>query len=203
MQRVLDGFVALEGLDGAGTTTQLGLLAAALSARGRAHHCTSEPTDGMLGREIRRILRRELQVHPYTLALLYAADRSEHLHHPQEGMLAHLDRGELVVTDRYLFSSLAYQSVQCGFERVLALNEAFPLPRHVVFVDTPVEVSQKRLHGRVQAELFDAEEVQRAVLANYERALDTFADSGMRVHRVDGTLPADRVGRDICEALGV
>jgi dTMP kinase len=203
MAVLLDGFVAIEGLDGAGTTTQMELLASALAADGRAHHVTCEPTGGTLGQEIRRILHREIKVHPLTLALLFAADRNEHLNDPEGGILARVGRGELVITDRYLFSSLAYQSEQCGFDTVLALNAGFPLPRHLVFVDTPVEVSQTRVRGRGQQELFDAEELQRRVLANYERALALFSTSGMLLHRVDGTRPPREISRDICEALGL
>jgi dTMP kinase len=203
MQRVLDNFVALEGLDGSGTTTQRALLVSALTAAGRACHSTWEPTDGRLGGEIRRVLRLEIGVHPLTLALLFAADRNEHLHDPQDGILSHLQRGELVLTDRYLFSSLAYQSEQCGFDRVLSLNSAFPLPRHVVFLDTPVEVSQSRVRSRGALELFDAEEVQRRVLGHYQRALSLFPDSGMLVHRVDGARPPEVICRDICEILGI
>jgi dTMP kinase len=201
MAEVLDGFVVLEGLDGAGTTTQMELLESALTSRGRRCHTTWEPTDGPLGQEIRRALRRQKAVHPLTLAFLFAADRNEHVHEPQSGILAHLARGELVITDRYLFSSLAYQSEQCGFEYVLSLNSLFPLPRDLVFVDTPVSVCQQRLRSRGQAELFDGESMQRRVLAHYERALSLFPDSGMRLHRVDGTGTADSVCRDICEAL--
>lgn len=203
MTRVLDDFVALEGLDGAGTTTQRALLASALAAAGRPGHSTWEPTDGRLGGEIRRVLRLEIGVHPLTLALLFAADRNEHLHDPKDGILAHLERGDLVVTDRYLFSSLAYQSEQCGFDRVLSLNSGFPLPRHVVFLDTPVEVSQARLRARDAQELFDAEEVQRRVRAHYERALSLFPDSGMLVHRLDGTRAPEEINRDICRILGI
>jgi dTMP kinase len=203
MVRVLDGFVALEGLDGAGTTTQLERLASALAAAGRPCHATWEPTDGSVGAVIRRVLRREIELQPFTLALLFAADRNEHLHDPADGILAHLARGELVVTDRYLFSSLAYQGEQCGFEPVLALNAGFPLPRHLLFVDTPVAVSQERLRGRGSEELFDAAEMQRRVRANYERALAQFASSGMLVHRLDGTRPPEAISKDICAALGM
>lgn len=203
MAEVLDGFVAIEGLDGAGTTTQLGLLSAALQAAGRPYHATREPTDGRLGAEIRRILRREFAVQPFTLALLFAADRNEHLHDPADGILAHLGRGELVVTDRYLFSSLAYQGEQCGYERVLALNARYPLPRHLLFVDTPVAVSQERLRGRGSPELFDAAETQSRVRAHYERALREFGSSGMLLHRLDGTRAPEAISRDICAALGV
>lgn len=189
---VLDNFIVLEGLDGAGTTTQLRLADARLGERGVAHLCTGEPTGGEIGLLLRRILRRELQVTPETVALLFAADRTEHVRE----MTGRLERGEVVVCDRYLFSSLAYQSVACDFHFVLRLNRAFPLPRHVAFLDTPVPVSQQRLSLRGGRELFDGEEIQEAIRAGYRRAFGLFAGSGMEVHTLDGgQSPQDIFGK--------
>ena len=197
MAEVLERFVALEGLDGAGTTTQLRLVSEALAARGVSCHATSEPTEGPYGREARRALRREIDIHPLTLAFLFAADRNEHLRDPRDGILKHLAAGTTVITDRYLFSSLAYQSVQSGFDHVFAINSAFPVPRDVVFLDTPLEICQGRLRERGRLEIFDEERVQRDVLARYRRALDAYAGSGMRVHRVDGSRSAEAICADI------
>ncbi len=186
---VLEGFIVLEGLDGAGTTTQLRLAEQQLAADGRPHFCTLEPTDHALGLLIRDVLTHRRAVHPTTLALLFAADRAEHLLAPGAGILKRLERGELVVSDRYLFSSLAYQSLDCDFEYVRALNDGFPLPRDVVFLDTPVRESQRRLGSRGGPELFDGADIQDRILENYRRGFDLFRDSGLRLHILDGTLP--------------
>jgi dTMP kinase len=136
-------------------------------------------------------------VHPTTLALLFAADRAEHLLERGAGILKRLERGELVLSDRYLFSSLAYQSLDCDFEYVRALNAGFPLPRDVVFLDTPVRESQRRLGGRGGPELFDGADIQDRILDNYRRGFALYRDSGLRLHVLDGTLPPD----DIFEKL--
>ena len=115
---ILRSFIVLEGLDGAGTSTQLKLLSQRLSSAGKKHTATWEPTDGPVGKLLRAILAREVKALPTTTAMLYAADRNEHLHAPEAGILATASRGELVVCDRYLFSSLAYQSIECGFDFV-------------------------------------------------------------------------------------
>jgi dTMP kinase len=190
---VLDRFVVLEGLDGAGTTTQLQLAAEKLEKSGRPSFCTSEPTSGPIGRQVRDVLTRRLRVQPRTLALLFAADRTEHLTEPRTGMLSRLERGELVVCDRYLFSSLAYQSLDCDFDFVLALNREFPLPRHVVFLDTPVPESQRRLAARSgsRPELFDGEDLQERIRANYHKAFELFRPAGLQLHVLDGTLPQE------------
>jgi len=188
-------FIVLEGLDGAGTTTQLRLAAQKLGERHLPHCCTSEPTAGPLGRIIRDILAHRLKTHPRTLALLFAADRTEHLHEPGTGILDRLKRGELVICDRYLFSSLAYQSLDCDFEFVYALNREFIIPRHLVFLDTPIELSQSRLAARSagDTELFEALGVQSRILANYGRAFELYREAGMQLHRIDGSIPADEV----------
>ena len=108
--------MVLEGLDGAGTTTQLRMLSERLARDGKQHWATWEPTDGTIGKMLRGILARDIRAHPRTVALLYAADRSEHVHEPQTGIEARTRNGELVICDRYLFSSLAYQGLECGYE---------------------------------------------------------------------------------------
>jgi dTMP kinase len=199
---VLDRFIVLEGLDGAGTTTQLRLAAEKLAADGRPHFCTSEPTDHPLGLLIREVLTHRRSVHPTTLALLFAADRAEHLLAAGGGILNHLERGELVISDRYLFSSLAYQSLDCDFEYVRALNAEFPLPRDVVFLDTPVRESQRRLGGREGLELFDGAEIQDRILENYRRGFALYRDSGLRLHVLDGTLPPAEIFENFWKIIG-
>ncbi len=187
--QVLENFVILEGLDGSGTTTQLILADEALDSRGIPHFCTGEPTKKPVGRIIRQILKRQIRARPETVALLFAADRNEHLYEENDGILSHLRRGELVICDRYLFSSLAYQSLACDPEFVFSLNRAFPLPKHVVFLDTPVAVSQQRLTTRSVGgpELYDSHEIQQDILSAYERGFRLFSGSDMRLHRLDGS----------------
>ncbi len=186
---ILQRFVVLEGLDGAGTTTQLRLLSERLARDGRPHAATWEPTDGVIGKMLRSILARDFKAHPRTVALLYAADRSEHVHAPQTGIEARTREGELVISDRYLFSSLAYQGQECGDEYVLALNSGFPLPETLIFLDTPVEVCQERLAERRKTELYDGAAFQSRVREAYLRAIERYAGTGMQVSLVNGDRP--------------
>jgi dTMP kinase len=98
-----------------------------------------------------------------------------------------------VVSDRYLFSSLAYQSIECGFERVLGLNDGYPLPELLVFLDTPVVVSQARLDRRTHRELYDGAGFQARVREGYLRAFEHFEESGMRVLTIDGGRPVGEI----------
>ncbi len=171
---VLKNFIVIEGIDGAGTTTQLRILDKRLSSKGINHYCTFEPTDRRIGLLIRDILHKKVRANPDTVALLFAADRSEHLHDPSEGVIARTMRGEIVISDRYLFSSLAYQSVESGFDFVYALNSRFPLPELVFFIDTPPDISQERLKTREKRELFDRIDFQERVRKLYLKTFEFF-----------------------------
>ena len=189
---ILDRFVVFEGLDGAGTSTQLGLLQHALRARGTACFATCEPTDGPIGRLIRTVLRGELSVSGCTLALLFAADRAEHLHAP-DGVLAALRAGGCVASDRYLFSSVVYQSTDCPPYYVSAINARFPLPRRLIFIDTPPEECQRRIAARGARELFDRLPLQRRLRERYLEVNAHYASLGVEVLTVDGSGPRGAV----------
>src|SRR5438552_7626627 len=102
--------MVIEGIDGAGTTTQTRLLTDWLRGRGLAAHRTREPSDGPIGRLIREILGQPPgAMTGGPMALLFAADRLDHLAREIEPALA---RGEQVLCDRYYHSSFAYQAVE-------------------------------------------------------------------------------------------
>ncbi len=196
MQRlyeILGNFLVIEGLDGAGTTTQAGLLARRCEAEGISHWLTSEPTTGTVGTLIRRFLRGDEPVHPDTMALLFAADRSEHVNAPEIGIRARCSGGEFVITDRYLFSSLAYQTVGCDPEFVAAANSRFPLPGLLIYLDVPVEECVRRLAARSHREIYELVDFQEQVRARYEQLLPTYQDSGMEIARIDGTAGTDEI----------
>ena len=200
MATVLKNFIVFEGLDGAGTTTQMQLLAEACDKRNRACKATFEPTDKPLGRLVRSILKKQIVTTPLALAMLYAADREDHLHNPIYGLVAELEAGKMVISDRYLYSSLAYQSVECEFERVAALND-FPSPEYICFIDTPIEECIRRINGRdAEVELFERAEFLALVKENYERIFASL-DEGVTLVRLDGTLPKEEIARQVREIL--
>lgn len=198
---ILQKFIVLEGLDGAGTTTQMRLLAERLAKQGTAYSATCEPTDGVIGRLLRSVLALETRAHPRTVALLYAADRNEHVKAPLTGIEARTKEGELVICDRYLFSSIAYQSIDCGIDFVLGINAGFPLPQCLIFLDTPVEVCQDRLAHRGKPELFDGVAFQSRVREGYMQTLERYRGTGMHIVRVDGDRPAGLIHGDVWKVL--
>lgn len=200
-QTILKNFLVLEGLDGAGTTTQLRLLRERLLKQGYSCYGTFEPSDGPVGRLIRKILAKEISVTPTTLAYLFASDRNEHLYNPEEGIIAQIKKGNFVICDRYIFSSLAYQTTGSGYDFVYSLNNSFPLPEICVFIDVPEEVCETRMSNRLGRELFDDRPIQRSILENYEKAFSLLLPRGIKFLRVDGRLPIAEVTEKIWSFL--
>lgn len=200
MATVLKNFIVFEGLDGAGTTTQMQLLAEACDRQNRSCKATFEPTDKPLGRLVRSILKKQIVTTPLALAMLYAADREDHLHNPIYGLVADLEAGKMVISDRYLYSSLAYQSVECDFDRIAALND-FPSPEYIFFIDTPIEECIRRINGRgTDAELFERAEFLSVVKDNYERIFASL-EAGVTLVRLDGTRTKEEISQTVRSIL--
>jgi dTMP kinase len=193
---ILDNFIVFEGLDGAGTTTQARLLSDHLTATGRSVFLTCEPTDGPIGRLIREILSGSATVTHHALAMLYAADRHDHLYGGQ-GMLEQLRDHDLVISDRYFYSSVAYQAVDVPKEDVLSYNAPYPHPMIIIYIDTPVSECLKRIDtSRDSRDIFEHEHFQQAVYENYEQMFSEISEQIMFC-RIDGRLPIDQIHRQI------
>jgi dTMP kinase len=169
--------LVLEGIDGAGTTTHAARLADRLRAARVPVRATREPSDGPIGTLVRQVLTGRMVVPGgrapgwATMALLFAADRMDHVESEIEPFLAD---GGVVVSDRYDASSLAYQSVSSGRQAKDAVEWIRSLNRHVrrpdltIVLDvSPETAAQRRLLRGEAAQLYDHYEVQRALAAFY------------------------------------
>lgn len=188
-------FVVVEGLDGAGTTTQAERLAAALrSRRGLPVELTKEPTSGPLGAVLRQAIEARLTLDPVALALAFAADRADHLFNPVNGVVAALEAGRWVVSDRYVLSSLAYnRGGTVSREWVAELNRHAIAPDLTIFVDVDPEICLERIGGRSSAEeLFHSREQLVAVDRNYRELIDAGHVAGP-LARVDGSGTIEQV----------
>lgn len=197
MPVIQKGFWVLEGLDGAGTTTQLRNLEKALSDKGIKVHCTCEPTKYETGKFLRKVLSGEIKVPQSTVAYLFAADRDNHLNNPEYGIISHIKAGEIVISDRYLFSSLAYQSIGFDYNRVNELNAQFPYPELVIYIDTPLEACINRIDSRGEAkEIYEKCEYQKKVQENYEKVFSSLPD-GCTLLRIDGSGTREQIFQQI------
>lgn len=201
---ILKNFIVFEGIDGAGTTTQQKLLQKKLqTAFPRVQcHCTAEPTTGATGKFLRSLLKGDFQATAQTAAYLFAADRQEHLASPG-GIEELCNNGVLVISDRYLFSSLAYQSAACGPELPRLLNSQFPLPEFLFYFDIEPSQSLKRITQRGVTEIYENQLFLESTLQEYRRVIQEYEqmDTGMRIIRIDASQSLEKVAENIWSAL--
>ena len=197
---ILKNFIVFEGIDGAGTSTQINILRQRKEAGG--FFFTAEPSGSQTGKFLRSMLKGELELDPRTSAYLFAADRAEHLWGADSencGIEKKCLEGKTVVSDRYLFSSLTYQSVTCGEELPRLLNSTFPLPQLLFFFKINPETSLKRVDGRGEREIYEKIEFLKAAEERYEKLLDEYdaKKTGMKIIRLDAEKPREELAAEI------
>jgi dTMP kinase len=161
--KTLKNFFVLEGLDGAGKSTVANLVGEKAKKEGIRFRLDFEPTQKIPVKETKK-----------ELAVFFAQDRREHIDGPG-GVRDFLANGGIVLCDRYLFSSLAYQSQDLPFEEVLALNSHFPLPEAVFFLEIDLETAQSRIKKRGdKISPFEDIDFQKNVLQGYEKSFKIF-----------------------------
>jgi thymidylate kinase len=182
--------IAIEGIDGAGKTTQAKRIVRRLRSLGYRAAYTSEPTNTRIGRLIKAELTGRI-TNPHKQALLFAADRIDHVYRVIRPLM---EKGFIVVCDRYLYSSYAYQGVltrDIGWVR--EINKMAPQPSLAILIDVPVDVAlqrKRRLRGFEDAQLLGS------VRAAYLRLLE----EGLMV-MVDGNRDATEVERDLLSII--
>lgn len=163
---------------------------------------TREPSNAPFGAVIRQAIEGRIRLSPRSLALAFAGDREDHLTNDVNGINSALDRGAWVLSDRFVLSSLAYQSTaEVEFEWLVELNRHVRSPDVTVFVDTPVDVCLDRISARsVHVELFHTRQELERVHRNYQRAIGQKPFVGHLVH-VDGSGAPDVVFAQILTLL--
>jgi len=198
-------FITFEGGDGAGKTTQLQLLVSWLEEHGHSYVLTREPGGTDVGGELREIiLHRKGFLAPRAEALLYAADRAHHVH---TVVRPALERGDVVVQDRFFDSSVAYQ----GAGRVLSETEVRDLslwavenlrPNLTIVLDVPADVARARrdstrdVYDRLEAE---ADDFHERVREAYRRLAK---EEPERIVIIDGQLPAEQIHQQVIDRVG-
>ncbi|NJE09840.1 dTMP kinase [Thermococcus sp. MAR1] len=179
----MGAFIVMEGIDGAGKSTQAKLLAKWFEERGYDVVLTKEPTDTAFGKLIRKLVLtggREgiidgARISHEAEALLFAADRAEHV---SKLIKPAVEAGKVVISDRYFYSSLAYQWARgLDLEWLIDLNRFAIRPDLVILLDLPVKESMKRINGRsIKTEFDKIAELQKRVRENYLKLAERFPE---------------------------
>ncbi len=197
----LRNFVAFEGIDGTGTSTQAAILTKRLGTLARpSSWVTFEPTSGPIGSLVRSALSGTIPMHRETVARLFAADRNEHLY-GKDGIVQRCARGELVVSDRYVLSSLAYQGLECGPSLPMALNDDYPAPELTLYFEITPDLAVARIQGREIKDSYECLEFQQRVKLRYEEVLDDYSAKGGRIVRIDAALSVEEVSESVWREL--
>jgi len=200
-------FIVFEGLDGAGTTTQSKRLHHSFTSNGAPSFATFEPTAGPVGEFIRSILtgaqhdadNGTLRPSENAMALLFAADRLAH-----SDVITRQQRAGHVVCDRYIFSSMAYQSLDDSIspERVIELNRGCAIPDLTVFLSVPADVCLARITGRGEGEtIYEKREHLLKIAENYDRLLPLYRKHFGDTVTIDGTMSPDAVHAAVMDEM--
>ncbi|MFN2436614.1 MAG: dTMP kinase [Desulfotignum sp.] len=193
-------FVVFEGLDGSGKTTQMARIKERLTGMGISAETTCEPTDGPVGTLIRQILEGRIAMDPRTLAALFAADRTDHLVTQATGVQALVNKGRIVLCDRYYFSSYAYHARDMDLSWVVsmnAVNAKILKPDLTLFIDVAPQTCLERIRaGRKHLDLFEKIDILTQVRDNYFAAFERLKVQET-VAVVDGNAPEQEVEQSI------
>jgi dTMP kinase len=204
MESARGGFVTFEGIDGSGKSTQIQNISKRLKAQDLKIYTTFEPTDGHVGSLIRQMLSGSIAIDQRTIASLFAADRTDHLTNQKNGIKKKVDNGELVLCDRYYFSSYAYHAQYIDMEWIIhtnSLNAEILKPDLTIFIDVDPDVCIERIKlSRSQFEMYEKIDVMKKVRANYFKAFDKLRDQE-KVVVVDGNTNQQKVEEAILNEI--
>ena len=169
-------FIVFEGIDGSGKSTQIKKISKRLQGFGYKIYSTFEPTDGPIGSLIRQMLSGKVATDQRTIASLFAADRTDHLVNKVNGIRHRVDQGEIVICDRYYFSSYAYHAQYIDMKWVIhanSLNAEILRPDVTIFIDVDPDICLERIKSsRSSFEMYEKLDIMKKVRANYFKAFD-------------------------------
>lgn len=194
-------FIVFEGIDGAGKSTQIALLREELSRRGINTDSSAEPTTLPTGKELRRALSGELKRTPLEMAEMFATDRVAHNLEIEK----QLSEGITVISDRYYYSSLAYQGAELGYETVARLNldnEGIRRPDICVFLDLSPESSLERIGGRGESvEIYENLEYLTKTRKMFFDVFERLRERGENIAVIDASGSVEKVAESVIAAV--
>ena len=200
---ILDRFIVFEGIDGSGTTTQLNKLLKLCDDRNIKAIGTQEPTASPIGLLIRDFLSKRKDFADETIVRLFATDRCQHIY-GKDGIIENTEKGFLVCSDRYLFSSLAYQGFGEEKTKVIKENENFPLPAILFFLDIEPKKALERIEKRGNTkELYENINFLTKVRDNYLEIIEFYRSHHpeMKIFILDATKSEEDIAKRIEEVV--
>ena len=197
-------FIAFEGIDGSGKSTQISLLTERLKNEGIYCYTTMEPTSSPIGSLIHQIMTGRVKTDNRVIAGLFVADRLDHLLNEVDGILSKINEGTTVITDRYYFSSYAYHSVDMPMEWVIKANEQSSMilrPTITIFIDVNPDVAIERIaKNRFHQELFEKKSRLVKVRENYLKAFEVLEKEEKYVI-IDGNQSPEKIAEMVWSSV--
>lgn len=197
-------FIVVEGIDGSGKSTQIKNIEKYFTGKGQQVYATFEPTDGPVGSLIRQMLEGKVPVDQRTIASLFAADRTDHLCNSKNGIAKMVEKGTIVLCDRYYFSSYAYHAQYIDMDWVIhanSLNAQILRPALTIFLDVRPETCFDRIKkNRDRFDMYEKMDIMKKVRENYFIAFDRLKEEE-KVVVVDANKDLEDVENQVLEVI--
>ena len=195
-------FITLEGIEGSGKTSSLKSITDLLDKKNISYVVTREPGGSSIGKELRAILLDpKTEISPEVELLLMLSDRKDHV---EKVILPNLEKGNWVVSDRFMDSSIAYQGGgrQLGKKFIISLSEHLnlPQPNLTLLFDLPVETSLSRVKARGELDRFEKEELEfhKRIRNTY---LDLAKNNSNRIKIIDSSEKIESMLNNVKQAI--
>ena len=198
-------FIVIEGLDGSGKGTQIARLAAALTEKGITVHTTAEPTNGYIGKYLRQMLKDSDNKDMCLQGALFLADRLDHVTNPGIGIKSYLDKGVTVISDRYYYSSFAYQGTATDTDWVMDMNlnaQSMLTPDICVFFDVNPDTCRDRINQtREIAELYEKDiDIMWQIRDNFHSVFAKLKDRE-NIKIIDANRDIDEIANEVLDTV--
>jgi dTMP kinase len=195
-------FITLEGIEGSGKTSSIKSITDLLDKRNISYIVTREPGGSSIGKELRAILLHpDTEISPEVELMLMLSDRKDHV---EKIILPNLEKGNWVVSDRFMDSSIAYQGGgrQLGKKLIISVAEYLNLPQPdlTLLFDLPVEISLSRVKARGDLDRFEKEEIEfhKRIRNTY---LDLATNNSNRIKIIDSSQKIESMLNNVKKAI--
>ena len=187
-------FIVVEGLDGSGKSTQIKMLKEYLKSKGEKVYMTAEPSEGRIGKTLREMLSEDIPTDMYFQAGMFLADRIDHCTNPENGIKKMLEEGYTVISDRYYYSTFAYQGTKSDMDYIMKINLDCPAilrPDVCIFLDLNPEICKGRIDtNRGKTEMYEKNiEVMKSIRKNFLDVLTSLKDrENIKIINAEGSI---------------